>query len=84
MTLTEELALKQINLNGIVYNDVKEIGGGDCYFATIYQRSPVGLPIPSDLAKVKLSEPEKLNRLLQELAWQAVTEHPQSGVKAVR
>ncbi len=58
--------------------------GGYCYYATIYQRSPVGLPVPQNLAKTHPAEPEKLNRLLQELAWQAVTEHPQSGVKAVR
>jgi serine/threonine protein kinase len=37
MTLTEELALKQVNLNGIQYNDVTEIGGGAC--ATVYSGS---------------------------------------------
>jgi len=51
-----------------------------CHFAVIYGRSPIGLPAPSAIAK--LPEAEKLNRLLQELAWQAVTEHPLSGVKA--
>jgi hypothetical protein len=51
-----------------------------CHFAVIYQRTPVGLPMPVSLAK--LPEAEKLNRLLQELAWQAVTQHPLSGVKA--
>jgi hypothetical protein len=56
--------------------------GGYCYYASIYQRSPVGLPVPSNLAKTKLPDVEKLNRLLQDLAWQAVTEHPLSGVKA--
>jgi hypothetical protein len=50
-----------------------------CHFAVIYQRSPVGLPVPLSLAK--LPEAEKLNRLLQELAWQAVTQHSLSGVK---
>ncbi len=51
-----------------------------CHFAVIYGRNPVGLPAPSIIAK--LPEAEKLNRLLQEIAWQAVTDHPLSGVKA--
>ena len=50
-----------------------------CHFAVIYRTTPVGLPVPSVLAK--LPEAEKLNRLLQELAWDAVTSHPLSGVK---
>ncbi|MBM3869100.1 MAG: hypothetical protein FJ384_09260 [Verrucomicrobia bacterium] len=49
-----------------------------CHYAVIYRRSPVGLPVVSQLAK--LPEAEKLNRLLQEIAWQAVTGHPLSGV----
>lgn len=49
-----------------------------CHYAVIYRRSPVGLPMIGQLAK--LPEAEKLNRLLQELAWKAVTEHPLSGV----
>jgi hypothetical protein len=49
-----------------------------CHFAVIYRRSPVGLPAPAVLGKVD----DKLNRLLQELAWDAVTRHPLSGVKA--
>ena len=54
-----------------------------CYFAVIYRRSPVGLPMPS--AFTKANKPEwdaKLNRLLQELAWDAVIHHPMSGVTA--
>ena len=51
-----------------------------CHFAVIYRRSPVGLPVPAVLAK--WPEAEKLNRLLQELAWDAVRRHPLSGVKA--
>ncbi len=50
-----------------------------CQFAVIYRRSPVGLPAPAVLGKA--SNPE-LNRLLQELAWDAVTHHPLSGVQA--
>lgn len=50
-----------------------------CHFAVIYRLNPVGLPVLSFLAKQP--EAEKLNRLLQELAWEAVTSHPLSGVK---
>lgn len=54
-----------------------------CHFAVIYRRSPVGLPLPPVLARDdKLTDKDKLNRLLEELAWDAVTEHPLSGVKA--
>lgn len=51
-------------------------------FATIYRRSPVGLPVPEILKQSKLGDQEeKLNLLLQELAWKAVLEHPLSGLK---
>jgi hypothetical protein len=54
-----------------------------CHFAVIYRRTPVGLPIPLVLERAKNPEWDaKLNRLLQELAWDAVTHHPLSGVKA--
>jgi hypothetical protein len=52
-----------------------------CHFAVIYRKSPVGLPVPAALGKSN-ADVEKLNRLLQELAWDAVTKHPLSGVKA--
>ncbi len=52
---------------------------GYCHFAVIYGRSPVGLPRPAILAK-NAAWDDKLNRLLQELAWEAVTTHPMSGV----
>jgi len=50
-----------------------------CHFAVVYRISPVGLPMPAIMVKEKRDE--KLNRLLQELAWDAVTHHPLSGVK---
>ena len=52
------------------------------HFAVIYRKNPVGLPIPSALAALKLPADEAgaLNRLLQELAWEAATHHPLSGV----
>jgi len=53
-----------------------------CNYAVIYRRSPVGLPVPNALKAAKLGDQEeKLNRLLQELAWEAVTQHPLSGVR---
>jgi hypothetical protein len=55
---------------------------GYCNYAVIYRRSPVGLPVPAVLKEAKLGDQEaSLNRLLQELAWQAVIEHPLSGVR---
>ncbi len=54
-----------------------------CQFAVIYRTSPVGLPLPNILANAHKPEwNDKLNRLLQELAWDAVTHHPLSGVKS--
>jgi hypothetical protein len=56
---------------------------GYCYYAQIYNRNPAGLPVPPALTGVGDEEQTaKLNRLLQEIAWSAVTEHPLSGVKA--
>lgn len=51
-----------------------------CYYAVIYRKSPVGLPMPAVLKNAKADE--KLNRLLQEIAWDVVAHHPLSGVKA--
>jgi len=48
-----------------------------CSFAAIYHRSPVGLTVfekPGD------ENWNKLNRILQQLAWDAVTQYPLSGV----
>lgn len=56
-----------------------------CNYAVMYRKSPVGLPVPEILKSAKLGEnEEKLNRLLQELAWDAVVNHPLSGVKAAK
>jgi hypothetical protein len=55
---------------------------GYCNFAVMYRRSPIGLPAPAILKGAKLGDnEEKLNRLLQELAWDAVVQHPLSGVR---
>lgn len=51
-----------------------------CHYAVIYKRSPVGLPMPPEfLNNVEYATPG-LNRLLQELAWEAVTGNPMTGV----
>ena len=52
-----------------------------CHYAVIYRKTPVGLPMPKLLAKPG-EDREPLNRLLQEIAWEAVTRHPLSGVTA--
>jgi hypothetical protein len=53
-----------------------------CHYAVIYRKSPVGLPAPKVLVQMKLSPDDQsaLNLLLQQLAWDAVTQHPLSGV----
>lgn len=50
-----------------------------CHFAAISGRSPVGLPVPAELQR--LPRAAELNTLLQQLAWNAVTAYPLSGVK---
>ena len=52
------------------------------HFAVIYRKSPVGLPVPEVLAKLNLpgEEAAGLNRVLQEITWDAVVRHPLSGV----
>jgi hypothetical protein len=50
-----------------------------CHFAAIFQRSPLGLPVPAELKG--FPQAEDLNRLLQQLAWDAVSASPLSGVK---
>jgi hypothetical protein len=51
-----------------------------CHFAAVYGRSPVGLPVPATFKN--LPDAGAMNRLLQELAWQAVISYPLSGVRA--
>lgn len=56
---------------------------GYCHFAVIYRRSPVGLAVPRILKNDKAiadADKEPLNRLLQEIAWKTVCNHPLTGV----
>jgi hypothetical protein len=51
-----------------------------CHFAAIHGKSPVGLPVPQTIKdQPKAAE---LNLVLQQIAWDAVTNYPMSGVKA--
>jgi hypothetical protein len=53
------------------------------HFATIYGRSPVGLPMPTILKRANNPKwDDNFNKALQELAWKTVTAYPLSGVKA--
>ena len=53
------------------------------HFATIYGRSPVGLPIPTILKRANNPRwDDNFNKALQELAWKTVINYPFSGVKA--
>jgi len=54
------------------------------HFATIYGKSPVGLPKPKYLTKSNNAKwDDDFNKRLEELAWKTVTEYPLSGVTAV-
>jgi hypothetical protein len=50
-----------------------------CHFAAIHGKSPIGLPVPASLKE--FPQATELNQLLQQLAWEAVTQYPMSGVK---
>lgn len=52
-----------------------------CHYAAIYRKSPVGLKVSQKLV-ASAEDNAKLHRLLQEIAWNAVTMEPLSGVKA--
>ena len=53
------------------------------HFATIYGRSPVGLPIPAVLKRANNPKwDDNFNKALQQLAWNTVINYPLSGVKA--
>jgi len=52
-----------------------------CNFAVVYRRSPVGLPIPDCMAHANNPKwNDELNRLLQQIAWDAVMHNPLTGV----
>ena len=52
-----------------------------CHFAVIYRRTPVGVSWPTNRLVADPIQDAKLKRLLQELAWDAVKQHPLSGVR---
>jgi hypothetical protein len=53
------------------------------HFAVIYGQSPVGLPMPGVLKNAKKDAwDDKLNRALQAIAWETVTNYSYTGVKA--
>lgn len=51
-----------------------------CFYAAIYRRSPVGLPMPEEFLSNRDYAVSTLNTLLQEIAWQTVCDHPLTGV----
>jgi hypothetical protein len=50
------------------------------HFAVLYQRSPIGLPVPTILKNYNAELAADMNKKLQELAWELVTKYPYSGV----
>jgi len=54
-----------------------------CNFAVVYRRSPIGMPMPDCMAKATNRNPkwdDQLNLLLQQIAWDAVTHDPLTGL----
>jgi hypothetical protein len=53
------------------------------HFAVIFGRTPVGLPVPDMLKTAGLGEnTEKVNRILQDIAWEVVSSEPASWVSS--
>jgi hypothetical protein len=53
------------------------------HFAVLYKSNPIGLPLPNILKNANRPQwDEKMNRKLQELAWNLVTHYAPSGVAA--
>jgi hypothetical protein len=53
-----------------------------CHYAVIYGRNPAGLPVPEALTKAGFGDDTAaINSILQECAWEAVTNEALSGVK---
>jgi hypothetical protein len=51
------------------------------HFAILYGRSPVGLPVATPLKNANRPEwDDKLNRELQEIAWQTASSYPPAGI----
>ncbi len=93
VALREKVALGQVPgitkqsdlfLDGIGHGQVPiMVLASYCYYTAIYHRSPVGLSIPTLWSKQgKPTYDEKLDRILQEIAWEVVTSQPLSGVTA--
>lgn len=55
-----------------------------CHYAVIYRRSPIGLPMPVELRENKEFANGELNQRLQQIAWDAVTANPMTGVRAAK
>lgn len=52
-----------------------------CHYAVIYGRTPVGLPVPSLLKGGAYAQhADKLNQVLQEVAWDSVKSHALTGL----
>jgi hypothetical protein len=55
------------------------------HFAVLYGKSPVGMPMPGLLKNAKKEAwDDKFNRALQEIAWEAVSKYPYSGLRGPR
>ena len=52
---------------------------GYCHFIVIFQKDPRGLPLPKFPVRAQATITDEENKILQQIAWDAVTNHPLSG-----
>ena len=52
---------------------------GYCHFIVIFQKDPRGLPLPKFPVRAPATITDEENKILQQIAWDAVTNHPLSG-----
>jgi len=74
--------IRQVYTDGIHLNNVGSYIVGCTFFATLYEETPVGLPVdgytPEHTGDAPLDA--KLARIIQETAWEVVATHPLTGV----
>ena len=74
--------IRQVYADGIHLNNVGSYVVGCTFFATLYEQTPVGLPVTGYTPEHPHDAPlgETLARIIQEAAWEVVATHPLTGV----
>ena len=74
--------IRQVYADGIHLNNVGSYIVGCTFFATLYEQTPVGLPLTGYTAQHPRDAPlgDALARTIQQTAWEVVATHPLTGV----